>query len=246
MSKMIFNGLEFVNGVQINELYPICYDTDEREVGCWIDGKPLYQKTWDFGNAITVNSNAWTDTSISNSDIEAIVKVVGGNLFSGKITCFDGLSATADSGSVVKILQNRNIAISVRYLTLQYTKTTDVAGSGTWNSQGQYAHHYSEDEKVVGTWIDGKPLYEKTIEFDTGVVASNIDFIITSYMPSDCEVVDVSFIITFVYDGQHYRMVNKNGGYWQLDSVHYFTFSIGSAQYDKHVEMTIQYTKTTD
>lgn len=30
-------------------------------------------------------------------------------------------------------------------------------------AQGGYAHHYSTTEQVVGTWIDGKPLYEKTI-----------------------------------------------------------------------------------
>lgn len=27
-------------------------------------------------------------------------------------------------------------------------------------------HHYSTDEQVVGTWIDGKTLYEKTFKFD--------------------------------------------------------------------------------
>lgn len=26
-------------------------------------------------------------------------------------------------------------------------------------------HHYSTDEQVVGTWIDGSTLYEKTIDF---------------------------------------------------------------------------------
>ena len=28
---------------------------------------------------------------------------------------------------------------------------------------GNASHNYSTDEQVVGTWIDGKPLYEKTI-----------------------------------------------------------------------------------
>ena len=28
---------------------------------------------------------------------------------------------------------------------------------------GNASHNYSTDEQIVGTWIDGKPLYEKTI-----------------------------------------------------------------------------------
>ena len=32
--------------------------------------------------------------------------------------------------------------------------------------EGAYAHHYSTDEKVAGTWIDGSTLYEKTIEYN--------------------------------------------------------------------------------
>ena len=28
-------------------------------------------------------------------------------------------------------------------------------------------HHYSQNEQIVGTWIDGKTLYEKTIQINT-------------------------------------------------------------------------------
>lgn len=28
---------------------------------------------------------------------------------------------------------------------------------------GDIAHHYSTNETVIGTWIDGKPLYQKTV-----------------------------------------------------------------------------------
>jgi hypothetical protein len=48
-------------------------------------------------------------------------------------------------------------------VTVQYTKTTDTAGSGQWTPQGVPAHHYSTDEQVVGTWIDGSTIYEKTL-----------------------------------------------------------------------------------
>ena len=33
------------------------------------------------------------------------------------------------------------------------------------SGQGVEANNFSTDEKVIGTWIDGKPLYQKTFEW---------------------------------------------------------------------------------
>ena len=121
MGMIIMNGKEYAgSGSEWHE-----YSTEEKVVGKWIDGKPVYEKTWEFGSNIIVESNVWTDTPISNSTIKAIIGVKGYNLFSGKLSCWNGLSATADTGNYVKILNNRNTQISVKYLALQYTKTTD-------------------------------------------------------------------------------------------------------------------------
>lgn len=116
---------------------------------------------------------------------------------------------------------------------------------GITQGVNQVGEHYSTSEQVIGTW-NGKPLYRQTITFNTGVVPSNIGVNITSYMPANCVVVDTSFFIEYSYEGIDYRNVNVNGGYTTENTTHYFYFSIGSAQYDKHVELTIKYTKTTD
>lgn len=34
---------------------------------------------------------------------------------------------------------------------------------------GGSGHNYSTDEQVVGTWIDGKPIYEKTITYNGNI-----------------------------------------------------------------------------
>ena len=39
------------------------------------------------------------------------------------------------------------------YVTLQYTKTTDVAGSGDYTTLGIPTVHYSTNEQVIGTWL---------------------------------------------------------------------------------------------
>lgn len=161
------NGIAYfikdLNNASVQGYPPLIYSDEEREVGVWRDGKPLYQKTWEFSSAITIQSNTWTDTTISNSDIESIAQVVGHNLYADKISCFNGLFASADTGSYIRVMQTRNNSIPLKYLTLWYTKLSDTPGSGIWNGQGGIAHHYSTNETVIGTWF-GKPLYEKTIE----------------------------------------------------------------------------------
>ena len=68
-----------------------------------------------------------------------------------------------NNGTIQISTPRNNKAAYIKYLTMQYTKTTDTAGSGKWTPQGVPAIHYSTDEQVIGTWIDGSTLYEKTI-----------------------------------------------------------------------------------
>lgn len=50
------------------------------------------------------------------------------------------------------------------YVTIQYTKTTDLPGSGHYTTTGEKTHHYSTTEQVIGTWVDGSTIYEKSFE----------------------------------------------------------------------------------
>lgn len=43
-------------------------------------------------------------------------------------------------------------------------KVLTVDNDGKWDAGISYPINYSTDEKVVGTWVDGKPLYQKTVE----------------------------------------------------------------------------------
>lgn len=51
------------------------------------------------------------------------------------------------------------------YMPLQYTKTTDSAATG----EVTYANEndYSTTETIIGTWIDGKPIYQKVYELSS-------------------------------------------------------------------------------
>ena len=96
------------------------YSTEEQEIGTWIDGKPLYQKTYEFNSPVNLTAGDWGATSIPIGNIDKIIHVVG---YSNSTTSWEGLSATADIGSYVNLIFFR--AIAVYKVTLQYTKTTD-------------------------------------------------------------------------------------------------------------------------
>ena len=151
--------------------HPIIYSENEREIGVWVDGKPLYQKSYNFDNtsseSININISILnidrlvkTEFSVRNSTSDHNQNAGGGYYESSadKINCYYN-----NNDNVIRIRRGTDFSkTSEGILTIQYTKTTDTAGSGTWTPQGVPAVHYSTDEQVVGTWIDGKTIYEKT------------------------------------------------------------------------------------
>jgi phage minor structural protein len=148
---------------------PIIYSTEEREVGVWTDGKPLYQKTIEYTPSGSLSSDVVIDT-ISNLERAMIV-----DAFAYKSADNRGVFLPNFDGNARNFLiswnSNGQLILAVRsdiwdsswafYVTVRYTKTTDVAGSGSYNTLGVPTVHYSTDEQVIGTWIDGKPLYRK-------------------------------------------------------------------------------------
>lgn len=154
-----------------DKFQPVIYSTEEREIGVWTDGKPLYEKTWKFTTDIALTPNTWADTPIEilANNIGKIIKVTG--LYS--TTSYSFLGAQCDTGDYVRILSCRPSNMLVDGLILQYTKITDEPGSGQWTPQGVPTVHYSTDEKVVGTWIDGSTIYERTYDLNDLTLAAN-------------------------------------------------------------------------
>lgn len=148
------------------------YTADERMVGSWM-GKPLYQRTVDCG----AGPNATTKSvPCSINNLDKIVDIKG-------IICSISTSdiwfkqvGNADSSPLyinidynngnIRLNSGNNYSNGNVCVTLQYTKTSDgIVSVGTGND-------YSTDEQIIGTWIDGKKLYQKTIA-DTVTVDNN-------------------------------------------------------------------------
>lgn len=155
------------------------YSTDEKIVGQWIDGKPLYQKTFtvqlsgtdasmlisipnidnlcdfegyynrgDQNNAIiAVNANSWTIQSA----------LIVGKTSNGVEISYKGSIGLPSNSDVV--------------VTCRYTKITDSTISIGTDTD------YSTTEKIVGSWIDGKPLYQRTLVSNIQINDGNSDML---------------------------------------------------------------------
>ena len=194
------SGLQFTGAVEVTDdsvnnktivdvlggdfYNPVIYSLQEREIGVWTDGKPLYQKTLIDTTALTGTSKV---IDISSLDAE-FVQVISCELFEtanntfSPVTWFNGNNQYY---AYINTISNSEITIGYSseiganrgtggyIMTIQYTKTTDTAGSGSWTPQGVPTHHYSTDEQIVGTWVDGKTLYEKTFQLNSNFSLSN-------------------------------------------------------------------------
>ena len=154
---------------------PIIYSDNERCIGIWRDNKPLYQKTIDFGTLPnqTTKSVAHGISDIDASCIVSIEPIASTSSYAAFPRVHDTNVANqvfweVDSTNIICYSRNSNNTAFTRcFVTLKYTKTSDSAGSGNWSSDEEPMHHYSTSEHLCGTWIDGKPLYEITVDVGT-------------------------------------------------------------------------------
>lgn len=118
-----------------------------------------------------------------------------------------------------------------------------------------YINNYSTTEHVIGTWIDGKPLYEKTIQTTTPSVSTD--------GTSVNKTVDIASNIDSRFIANSF-IVHSGGSVWTApyysDSMYYVkTFlttqsqqvklaisANGTAYNNSNVFTTVRYTKTTD
>ena len=222
-----------------NVIYlPTIYSEEERQVGVWRDNKPLYQKTLVINN-LNLNTSG-TVVDITSLGVDMCCPVYEGSYYivSGVERGFARLEYQQPNEVYLYPAVNRTGTTS--FITLQYTKTTDTAGSGEWTPSGELAHHYSTNEQVIGTWIDGKPLYEKT--WDNLSIALNANNWVYFNDPVDIENV-ISFVAYYYNSDRYlhcaiseYQRSNSNG----------IMFS-GFSGFNRTVNRIVaQYTKTTD
>lgn len=108
--------------------------TSEKIVGVWVDGKPIYRKTF---YVASLPNNNYTSIAHNIANIDEIVNIYGTMRSSNYTTvAFNmvGQAALYGEGSILTVRADRtNITIgttkdwrnNVAFITLEYTKTTD-------------------------------------------------------------------------------------------------------------------------
>lgn len=229
------------------------YSTEEKMIGQWKDGKPLYQITveYDASSMIFDGQTVNQLPIIRDVSIDTVVEFRGifGREDGGTRDFFNTPSTRIDNiiyQTQINIGLNpntvyflsRNSTTKKLWITLQYTKTTDSAISIGNNTD------YSTEEKIVGTWIDGKPLYQKTLTGSYGQ-NTNFDLNITN---ADKVIIKRAGII--LSTGEYI----PHGAYTNVDNFLSFFITSDKARcgvrsspsyYNSTYYVTIQYTKTT-
>lgn len=156
------------------------YSTEEHKVGVWVDGKPLYQKSFYVSALPSSAGSMQVTTGLTGIDMCKlakgwskgfgelnIVRCESTNAITYGVGCW---VAVADGVPTINIEVGRDRSTLDAWITLQYTKTSDNATGGVYAPiiPMQMASKYSTEEKVIGEWIDHKPLYQRT--FDCGAL----------------------------------------------------------------------------
>ncbi len=106
------------------------------------------------------------------------------------ISCDDKVSqeykGSIPSGysSLDEWILNANIrAYKISSGNLVYDSARDAALQAEWAKTGNY-NEYSTDEKIIGTWIDGKPIYRTVLQINS-ISTSNSDLANIQYLHID-------------------------------------------------------------
>ena len=253
------NKVFYIKDVESNATFvrsPMIYSTSEAEVGVWTDGKPLYQKTISFG---ALPNNTTKNVAHGISNIDRVIHAYGAGYINNESKTqlliplvYDDVNKVYNSRLQV---DNTNVTITVSadrsnildvYITVLYTKTTDVPGSGKYTESGVPSVHYDDTERVIGTWF-GDTLYQKTL-YDAGGRSNSfsINHGITNLKAvvgySGC-VTDVTFPLPLPrisYDGNNVGV--QSASETQIGICNPSAF--GTRLIDWYI--TLQYTKTTD
>ena len=232
------------------------YSEEEQLIGQWVDGKPLYRKYVYLGKNKDTDSVFSIDESTSMSIVNAIMLI---NNSSANLSITLACDACYENGKI-NVMGARNWTADnnrLIYAVIEYTKTTDtsidkkeIVANGI-NMQLYDGTHYSEDELLIGQWVDGKPLYRKVVPFTYPAGSP--------YYEGDIEVIDVTDVENvwisdgWLDQGNDRSQLNNyySSSFYCYTSVHktddkWYIYTRQAGFNNRNAVAIINYTKTTD
>jgi len=227
------------------------YSETEQIIGTY-NGKPLYRKCW--YNLTTPSAD---DTALALFTFEHNIVNLRGIMYDKVQIPFSYMQTQSSSVSVLSyanlyygsngyincIIKGEGYRNKKLDVIIEYTKTTD-SSVGVINGI-RNGDNYSTTEQVIGTWIDGKPLYRRIGTFSISGDHTS-DTTMAHNIPDILEITNFSI-----------GKLTSGGGYtvtpYYLDNTWYFNASVSPTSITyRNKGMTgsfryiFEYTKTTD
>lgn len=193
-----------------------------------------------------------TSTPLNASNLNTLQDNVENaiNTVAGDIPTIDSLVSTSSTNPV----ENQAITNYVNSKISNTQGTSQSIGYSQEYINTALLDNYSNTEEVIGTWIDGKPLYRMTLKFNNnGGGTSTVDYTLSNYGISN---VDLIFIVhpsfyTLTYQDNSvstYPFQYNDGSRFECNvSRTKLSITLGYAPISSSMfVITLEYTKTTD
>lgn len=204
----------------------------------------LYNIGMYAGGTGTVTLNAGFNDSRLDADRRASIPLASGLITNTEVTHYFELEEEKTVTLSAYAYSNANCSINtfrVDIIKLDSEETGLVIDN---------AQEYSTEEKIIGTWIDGKPIYRKVIDFGSLPAEQG-----TKYINHNISNVDKFTNITVIgYEGENAFCIPHVGNAWMFAEASY-SMRVNSTQVGIYVSkdrsmqtaiFTLEYTKTTD
>lgn len=198
--------------VEEQQFAPVVYSLEERQIGTWTDGKPLYAKTIELSNLVSGNNTVSHGIANLEMTVENISFLIDSNGYTNQlptISTVSGWSARVRDFGTTTFVIELGSEIAQYYtdakVTMFYTKTTDNPGSGDWTTSGVPTVHIEDGvEQIIGTYND-ETLYRKRYKFTNPSAGDQMyPFDITG---------NIKEIVNF-YGVWHRDMTSAGNGLW--------------------------------
>ena len=184
---------------------------------------------------------------VATEDCYFIGELVGGNN-NGSNFAIDGVgvgthySSSTISSSHFPILVLKGQTVKYKAMSGDFIRTGKFYGI---KKSENILHEYNTEEKIVGKWIDGKPIYEKVIIIDNP--PSGVDVLYSHGISNFNHVININ-VVYITNGGIEYSEPIYLGSNFArscaIDSTNLYITTKGGNYIQLYV--TIQYTKTTD
>lgn len=150
--------------------------------GLHVNGENILSRIAGYGEHVIEIENSDWNTACGKKD---------GFYYSYSNTNEPKSSVSGDDWIVMHLAVNDNFQRQVAFaLNTPSDVFTRVKTGGTWKKWTSFSHNYTTSETIIGTWIDGKPLYRKTVSIgnlpssggkNTAHSISNLDKVVNIY-----------------------------------------------------------------